>query len=126
MPRKGGVPENLKPFKKGYDERRNSNGANAGSQSLKSILDRLLSGKVEINDRGITIEATQKEAIALKMVADAYSNTDPNIRLKAAKSIFDYTDPIPKDVNLNFQNIEGDKELTEDQAAQILKIAGGK
>ncbi len=126
MPRKGGVPENLKPFKKGHDERRNTYGASAGSQSLKAILERLLAGKIKVDEDGVIVEITKKEAIAMKMVVDAFADDDPNIRLKAAKSIFDYTDPIPKDVNLNVQNIEGDKELTEEEAAQIMKIAAGK
>jgi hypothetical protein len=38
MPRKGGVPENLKPFKKGHDERRNMKGAPAKIPSLDQLL----------------------------------------------------------------------------------------
>lgn len=38
MPRKGGVPENLKPFKKGHDERRNMKGAPVKIPSIEKLL----------------------------------------------------------------------------------------
>jgi hypothetical protein len=41
MPRKGGVPENLKPFKKGVDERRKNNGRPPG-KSISTILKEIL------------------------------------------------------------------------------------
>jgi len=125
MAKKGGLPENLKPFKKGFDERRNLAG-NPGSQSLKAIFERLLSKRIKVEEDGAVIEITRKEAIALNVIIDAHVDEDPNIRLKAAKMIFDNTDPITKDISLTTQNIEGDKTLTPEQAAKILKIAGGE
>lgn len=125
MPKKGGVPENLVPFKKGKDERRNDYGANAGSQSLKAIFERLLAKRIKVEEDGAVIELTRKEAIALNVIIDAHVDEDPNIRLKAAKMIFDNTDPITKDVALTMNNVEGQKVLSPEDAAKILKIAGG-
>lgn len=42
MPRKGGVPENLKPFKKGNDPRRNLKGAPPVLPGLKEALEKVL------------------------------------------------------------------------------------
>lgn len=42
MPRKGGVPENLKPFKKGHDKRRNIKGAPVKIPSLEILLAEVL------------------------------------------------------------------------------------
>ena len=42
MPRKGGVPENLKPFKKGNDERRNMKGAPVKIPTLEILLAEVL------------------------------------------------------------------------------------
>jgi len=119
------VPENLKPFKPGVDERRNGNGRQKGSQQLGAIFNRLLSKQMKMEEDGEIVEMTRKEAIALRAVLDAFTDDDPNIRLKAAKMIFDTTDPLPKDVNLNIGNIEGDTELSPEQAAKIAKIVGG-
>lgn len=115
-----GRPENLVPFKKGKDERRNDYGANAGSQSLKAIFEKLLAKEVMTFDGDESIKVTRKEAIALKMVLMAVNNTDQDVQLKAAKMIFDTTDPNAKDIlpvqldikpvmlNISFRPPEGD------------------
>ena len=41
MARKGGTPENLKPFKEGFDERRNLNGPPRKLPELKDVIDHL-------------------------------------------------------------------------------------
>lgn len=51
MPRKGGVPENLKPFKKGHDERRNMKGAPVKYiPQLEKLLTEILT---EENSKGV-------------------------------------------------------------------------
>lgn len=42
MPRKGGVPENLKPFRKGKDERRNAKGRPPKIPSLDTLINKVL------------------------------------------------------------------------------------
>jgi len=123
---KKGKPENLVPFKPGDDPRRNSYGANAGSQSLKSILERLLAKKVKIEEDGGLVEVTRKEAIALNIIVTALTEEDPNIMLKAAKHVFDTTDPITKDVAITMSQPDCEKALTPEKAAEILKIAQGE
>ena len=127
MPRKGGVPENLKNFEPGYDPRRNSNGANAGSQSLKSILDRLLKKQITVEDiDGKKIKVTLKEAIALNIVNTAVTEEDPNIMLKAAKQAFEHTDPITKEVSQTVDmTVNGQNELTAEQTDALIKHLQG-
>jgi len=125
MSKKGGVPENLKPFKKGFDDRRNLAG-NPGSQSLKAILERLLAKRIKVEEDGAVIEITRKEAIALNVIIDAHVDEDPNIRLKAAKMIFDNTDPITKEIDMNLNTFTGEAELDEKTIAAIRKAAGNE
>ena len=120
-----GRVENLKPFKPGVDDRRNTYGAHKGSQQLGSIFNRLLAKRMKMEEDGEIVEMTRKEAIALRAVLDAFTDDDPNIRLKAAKMIFDTTDPITKDVALTMNTVEGQKILSPEDAAKIIKIAGG-
>ena len=125
MANKKGVPANLKNFAKGDDARRNLDGRPKGSVSLKTILDRMLETVVETEDMdGLPVKMTAKEAIALKQLANAFKASDPNVQLKAAKQIFEHTDPITKEVNANV-TVSGQSELSPDQAEQILKIARG-
>jgi len=127
MSKKGGVPGNLVNFKKGNDERRNVTGANAGAQSLKAILERLLSKEIEVNDIDGIEKLTRKEAIALKMVKAALQDgQDPNVMLKASKQIFENTDPITKDINLGgVIDVTGEKELSAKSTAALVKILKG-
>ena len=80
---------------------------------------------MKMEEDGEIVEMTRKEAIALRAVLDAFTDDDPNIRLKAAKMIFDTTDPITKDVALTMNTVEGQKILSPEDAAKIIKIAGG-
>jgi hypothetical protein len=122
-----GNPDKLVPFKKGADERRNVAGRPEGSQTLKAILERLLEKKVTVEDLGTKVVVTRKEAIALNMIVTAISEEDPNIMLKAAKQVFENTDPIAKDVNLNGNlAVGGDKELTPEQTAALVKMLQGE
>lgn len=127
MARKGGTPENLIPFKKGPDERRNTTGLNAGQKSLKMIFDKLLAQEISIEDlNGVVIKVTAKEAIALNIISVAIKEEDPNVMLKAAKQAFEHTDPIVKEVNQTLDlNVTGQSELSPEQAEQILKITRG-
>ena len=130
MAKKGGNPQNLVPFKKGNDERRNKDGRPEG-QSLKSILDRLLERKIKVEDMGEVVEVTRKEAIALDMIVTALTDEDPNITMKAAKFIFDNTDPITKDVKLGGEvatTLKLDALTIEEklQMVEILKKANGE
>ena len=128
MAKKTGKIENLIPFKAGEDERRNTAGRPEGSLSLKSIFDRLLSGKINASDlEGKAIKVTAKEAIALNMLATAIGEEDPNIMLKAAKDIFAHTDPITKEVALNGNlTVGGEIEHTPEQAAKVLAAIRGE
>ena len=127
MAKPRGNPEKLVHFKKGEDERRNKHG-NGGSQSLKSILDRLLEKKIAVEDlEGLTIKVTAKEAIALNTIALAATDQDPNIMLKAAKQVFEHTDAIVKEVKMDTNlSIEGESELTPENAAKLRKLLQGE
>jgi hypothetical protein len=86
--------QNLKPFKKGHDERRNTNG---GGQSLSSIFDDILAGKISIEDaEGQFHKVTKKVAICLNIVKLALdADEDPNVVMKAATMVFDRTEGKP-------------------------------
>jgi len=53
MPRKGGVPENLKPLKKGYDPNRNMKGR---PKSIVTELNELLSDRIQDQKSGKYID----------------------------------------------------------------------
>lgn len=127
MAKKRGTPENLKPFVKGEDERRNLEGRPQGSQSLKTIFDKLLNIVVDTEDLdGLPIRLTAKEAIALKQLQNAIKGADPNVQLKAAKQIFEHTDPITKEVNQTVDmTVNGQNELTAEQTDALIKHLQG-
>lgn len=94
--------QNLTPYKKGDDPSRwAKSGRPKGSKSIKKIFKQLLSQEVQIEDpQGngyITLDT--KTAIALKLIVDAYDDGDPNVRHRAAKMIFDHTDPLKTKVD---------------------------
>lgn len=123
MAKNKGNPDSLKPFKKGVDERRNTSGRPEGSQSLKSILDRLLQRQINVEDlEGVTIKVTAKEAIALNMIAAAVTAEDENIMLKAAKQVFEHTDAITKDLNISLTPTNGG-EMSDSQFEALRKAA---
>ena len=136
MAKKRGNPDNLVPFKPGFDERRNADGRPPGSQSLKDIFERFLAirTKIEGDEPGTVLDITKKEAIAFNLIADALIDEDPNIRLKAAKVIFETTDPQAKEVkhsgNPDNPIVFDFSSLTKEERAQHLaiieKVGGGK
>jgi hypothetical protein len=88
--------DNLKPFRKGDDPERWAKSGRPKGRSLKRILKEILAAKVDMEDPDSEqiIRVDKKTAIAIRLVVDAYADEDPNIRMKAAKLIFDHTDPI--------------------------------
>lgn len=91
--------DNLKPFKKGDDPERWAKRENVGrpkGKSVKKILREILAAKISMEDPETSeiIEVDKKTAIAIRLVVDAYADDDPNIRQRAAKMIFDHTDPV--------------------------------
>jgi hypothetical protein len=126
MAKPRGNPNKLVPFKPGEDSRRNTYGANAGSQSLGSILDRLLAKKTVAVDDGEAITVTKKEAIAIEMIRNAILAKDPNVQLKAAKQIFENTDPIIKLVDYTGTvdtTINLDKLSTEEKRTMLALLS---
>ena len=75
-------PASLIPFANGPDSRRNMKG---GGQSISGILNKLLSGKITIEDAEAKLhKVTKKEAMCINMVADALdTDEDPTVRHRA-------------------------------------------
>ena len=68
---------------------------------LKTILEEMLNKQIAIEDiDGITKKMTTREAIALRLINDAFTDEDPNIRHRAAKQIFEHTDPIDNKLDI--------------------------
>ena len=128
MAKPRGNPSKLIPFQIPKGKSGNPAGRPAGSQSLKEILDRLLEKKISVEDlEGLTIKVTAKEAIALNMIVLAATDEDPNIMLKAAKQVFEHTDAIVKEVKMDTNlSIEGESELTPENAAKLRKLLQGE
>jgi hypothetical protein len=123
--RNGGT---LKRLEKG-DPTNPGAGRPKGSVSLTTILDKILSGKIKIQQGGEEVEITKLEALALGLVRDALQDEDPNIRHRALDRIADRLYGKPK------QEIEQSgkfsigfdfEELTPDQAEKILETIRGK
>jgi hypothetical protein len=61
------------------------------------------------------------------MIALAATDQDPNIMLKAAKQVFEHTDAIVKEVKMDTNlSIEGESELTPENAAKLRKLLQGE
>lgn len=82
-------------------ETNNPNGRPVGSFSFKWIAERLLDGKITMEEAGQKREMSKKEAIVLSLIDDAINAQDPNVRRNAAKMIFDRVDPMQKEANQN-------------------------
>ena len=76
MPRKGGVPENLKPFKKGNDERRNMKGAPVKIPTLEILLAEVLGEE-------------RKGVVAAKAILSALRNKALKGDTRAAELLLD-------------------------------------
>lgn len=90
-----------KPFVKGDDPRREGNGRKKG-RSMRKLFKTFLKRVVDI-DNPFTDEGerlTVKEALALRMMYDAFSSsTDAIDRHRAFKMIMEYTDPVSKQID---------------------------
>ena len=67
-----------------------------GAVSLKTILNNILSGETTIEEAGIKRKVTKYEALALRLLQDALTASDPNVRLKAFTIIADRFEGKPK------------------------------
>jgi hypothetical protein len=94
MPRKGGVPENLKPFKKGHDERRNMKGAPSKIPSLDQLLAEVLGEEKE------GIEAVKGDTKAAEILLDrAYGKAKQTIDQNTNLQAFTINLINPEDIN---------------------------
>lgn len=116
--------ENLKPFKKGADPRRNTKGSRP---SATVLLNKLLSGKISIEDaQGKFHELDKDEAIWVGIIADAVdADTDSATRHRAANMVFDrlYGKPTqPVEVAGNPDSPIMFAHLTKEEKVQLLAL----
>lgn len=88
--KKGEVPPGSKPFEKG--ESGNPGGRPPGSLSFKSIAERLLDGKINIEQAGEMRQITRREKMILNIINDAVNDEDPATRLKAVAYLVERTE----------------------------------
>ena len=88
--KKGETPPGAKLFEKG--ESGNPDGRPPGSLSFKSIAEKLLDGKITIEQAGQRVQITRKEKMILNIINDAVNDEDPNTRLKALAYLMDRTE----------------------------------
>ena len=115
--------ENLKPFKKGDDPRRNSTGKNKGSTlSFKTIINRWLSEETEeLNPISNKTELmTQSDVITLKQIAKARKGDT-----RAFEVLKDHIEAKPKQVLEVEQNITFHEEKTYVKNAADTKANSG-
>lgn len=80
--------DNLKPFQKGRSG--NPKGKAKGTLNFKTAAERFLSQTTLVVDEdGEPIKMTRLAAIAYKMVKDACSHADPDVRRRAAVALLD-------------------------------------
>ena len=101
--KKGETPKGAIPFEKG--ESGNPAGRPVGAFSFKSIAEKILEGVITIEQAGEMRKITRKEMIVLNIINDALDDEDPNVRMKAAKMIFDHTDPLAKNQDAKNQTL---------------------
>ena len=87
---KGKIPEGAKPFEKG--ESGNPAGRPPGSMSFKSIAEKLLDGKITIEQAGEPVQITRREKMILNIINDAVNDEDPAVRLKAVAYLVERTE----------------------------------
>lgn len=83
-----GNPETT--FKEGQSG--NPDGRPPGSLSFKVIAEKILDGKITIEQAGEIRQITRKEKAILNIIDDAVNDEDPNIRLKALAYIIERTE----------------------------------
>lgn len=119
--KKGETPPGAKLFEKG--ESGNPDGRPPGSLSFKSIAEKLLDGKITIEQAGQRVQITRKEKMILNIINDAVNDEDPNTRLKALAYLMDRTEgKVPDKVDLKIdETIKSGSELSKDQEQRILE-----
>lgn len=88
--RNGGT---IKQAEKG--ETANPNGRPKGTQNFKTVLQKLLDAEITVTEAGQKLKISTREALLMKMVRDALTSDDPNVRLRATSFIADRTDGKP-------------------------------
>ena len=88
--KKGETPDGAVLFEKGQSG--NPDGRPPGSLSFKSIAEKLLDGKITIEQAGQKVQITRKEKMILNIINDAVNDEDPNTRLKALAYLMDRTE----------------------------------
>lgn len=74
----------------------NPSGRPEGSTSLKAIANKILDGKITVEEaEGQYRNMTRREAMLLRIIQDAVEDDDPNVRLRAAQIIMDRTEGKP-------------------------------
>lgn len=119
--KKGKVPEGSSPFKKGQSG--NPDGRPPGSLSFKAIAEKLLDGKITIEQAGERVQITRKEKMILNIINDAVNDEDPNTRLKALAYLMDRTEgKVPDKVDLTIDEaIKSGSELSKEAEQRILE-----
>lgn len=95
-------PENLKPFKKGDDARRNMEGRPKGSRSLSTILREMLDESIEVIENGKKTKKQFKDVLIRKLLKKANDGD-----MRAIQEIFDRVEGKSK------QEIEHSGELKQ-------------
>ena len=102
-------------------ETMNPDGRPPGSISFKAIAERLLDGKITIEQAGVLKQITRREKMILNVINDAVNDEDPNVRLRALAYIVERTEgkvADKVDLNLKTQTVE-DGEFTPEQLDAI-------
>jgi hypothetical protein len=73
-------------------ESMNPGGRPPGAISFKAIAEKLLDGKITIEQAGEMRQITRREKMILNIIDDAVNDEDPNIRLKAVAYIMEKTE----------------------------------
>lgn len=93
-----------KVFKKG--ESGNPNGRPEGT-SFKTIAEKILSGKITIEEAGEKFQMTRKEKMILEIINDACNDEDPNVRLKATAYVIERTEgKVPDKLDVTGLNVQ--------------------
>lgn len=102
-------PENLKPFKKGKDERRNIEGKAKGTPNAKTIIKKWLEAKDKFKNpiTGMDETLSQYDIIAIQQIAKARKGDT-----KAFEAVLDRVEGKPKqEIDVN-QDITWNEEKT--------------
>lgn len=88
--KKGETPQGAILFEKGQSG--NPDGRPPGALSFRSIAEKILDGKITIEQAGEMRQISRKEKAILNVINDAVNDEDPNVRLKALAFIMDRTE----------------------------------